>query len=395
MDATAARAAVASTVATVVLTHQLRKHSKRPGGVRATHIISILVLGLSVASIHYFTLHLDRLQGAGAILYPIVILITSLWSSYCYVTALSAEPSVVHWSQWKKGACIGRGAFGQVYLASNRLCGLFCAIKEIQIPDPDSKEQIKKLSSEINFLCQFSHPNIVQYYGSNLIGGILSIYMEYMSEGSIHRLLKDGPFNEDRIRHCTAQILSGLAYLHERKIAHRDIKGGNILVGPNDEVKLADFGLAKHISYEAAIHSDKGTPFWMAPEVITSKSSGSGYNLLADIWSLGCTVIEMATGEHPWHEHCRPGEPCHHPFAGMFRAATSDDTPEIPESLSEEGKDFLRKCLRRDPESRPTAAQLMDHAFVRDYFASVQGRSQPSSPPRSAPLRRRRGQIRI
>jgi mitogen-activated protein kinase kinase kinase 3 len=211
----------------------------------------------------------------------------------------------------------------------------------------------------------------VQYYGSNLTDGILSIYMEYMPAGSIHKLLKDGPFKENTIRHCTAQILSGLAYLHAMQIAHRDIKGGNILVGPNGEVKLADFGLAKKISYEAAIHSDKGTSFWMAPEVIKSKFSGSGYNLLADIWSLGCTVIEMATGEHPWHEHCRPGEPCHNPIAGMFRAANSDDTPEIPEGLSEEGKEFLRQCLRRDPRSRRTAAQLMDHPFVREYFAAA------------------------
>ncbi|KAG2630379.1 hypothetical protein PVAP13_3KG485600 [Panicum virgatum] len=151
--------------------------------------------------------------------------------------------------------------------------------------------------------------------------------------------------------------------------------------------------MLKQISYEAAIHSFKGSAFWMAPEVIKSNGSGRGYNLLADIWSLACTVIEMATGHHPWHEHCRPGEPCHPPEAGVFWTANSDGTPEIPESLSEEGKDFLRKCLRRDPESRPTAAQLMDHPFVRDYFASME--SQPSLPLASASLRRRQGQIHI
>ncbi|RLM70328.1 hypothetical protein C2845_PM17G08730 [Panicum miliaceum] len=272
---------------------------------------------------------------------------------------MTAHPSLQ--SPWKKREMYRElsGSFGQVYLASNRESSLNCAIKEIL--HPHSKEQIMQLYREVYFLSKFSHPNIVRYYGINLTGGKLSIYMEYMSEGSIHKLLKDGPFNENRIRHCTVQILFGLAYLHGRKIAHRDIKGGNILVGPKGEVKLADFGLAKNISSVAEVHSDKGTPFWMAPEVIKSKFSGSGYNLLADIWSLGCTVIEMATGAHPWHEHCIPGEPCNQ-VAGMFRIAIRKDTPKIPEYLSEEGKDFLQHCLQRDPGSRPT--------FVRDYRAA-------------------------
>ncbi|PAN21607.1 hypothetical protein PAHAL_3G479700 [Panicum hallii] len=365
MDVAMAAAAV---VSRIFFSLKFRTKSKRPRDVRLASVISILLMCPSTAMLHF-----DRLKGVGNMwMFLSTILFISgsiyLLSAHYYV---AEHPSLVRWSQWKKEKWIGSGSFGQVYLASYRERGFFCAIKEIRIPDPDSKEQIEKLYWEINILNQFSHPNIVQYYGSNLTDGILSIYMEYMPKGSIHKLLKDGPFKENTIRHCTAQILSGLAYLHAMEIAHRDIKGGNILVGPNGEVKLADFGLAKKISYEAAIHSDKGTSFWMAPEVIKSKFSGSGYNLLVDIWSLGCTVIEMATGEHPWHEHCRHGEPCHNPIAGMFRAANSDDTPEIPEGLSEEGKEFLRQCLRRDPRSRSTAAQLMDHPFVREYFAAA------------------------
>ncbi|OEL35835.1 Mitogen-activated protein kinase kinase kinase YODA, partial [Dichanthelium oligosanthes] len=97
--------------------------------------------------------------------------------------------------------------------------------------------------------------------------------------------------------------------------------------------------------------------------VILSNYSGKGYNLSADIWSLGCTVIEMATGKHPWHQYEQT--------AAMFRLALITDIPEIPESLSEEGKDFLRQCLRREPRSRPTATQLMDHPFARAYGAAV------------------------
>jgi len=151
-------------------------------------------------------------------------------------------------------------------------------------------------------LRQLSHPNIVQYYGSNLADDALSIYLEYVSEGSIHKLLREyGPFKESTIRYFTAQILSGLAYLHEGRTVHRDIKGANILVGRYGEVKLADFGLAKHISSVAEIHSIKGTAYWMAPELIKSSYSGEGYNMSVDIWSLGCTLIEMATARPPWH----------------------------------------------------------------------------------------------
>jgi mitogen-activated protein kinase kinase kinase 3 len=134
-----------------------------------------------------------------------------------------------------------------------KLCsenGQFCAIKEVQVisDDPHSKERLKQLNQEIDMLSQPSHPNIVQYYGSEMTDDTLSIYLEYVSGGSIHKLLREyGPFKEPVIRNYTGQILSGLAYLHGKNTVHRDIKGANILVGPNGEVKLADFGMAKHV----------------------------------------------------------------------------------------------------------------------------------------------------
>ncbi|CAD6260827.1 unnamed protein product [Miscanthus lutarioriparius] len=264
-------------------------------------------------------------------------------------------------SQWKKGKLLGSGTFGQVYLGFNSENGQFCAIKEVQVimDDPHSKERLKQLNQEIDMLRQLSHPNIVQYHGSELSDEALSIYLEYVSGGSIHKLLGEyGPFKEPVIRNYTGQILAGLAYLHGRNTVHRDIKGANILVGPNGEVKLADFGMAKHISSFAEIRSFKGSPYWMAPEVIMNSK---GYGLSVDIWSLGCTIIEMATARPPWHQY--------EGVAAIFKIANSKDIPEIPDSFSEEGKSFLQLCLKRNPASRPSAVQLMDHPFVQDHPA--------------------------
>lgn len=280
-------------------------------------------------------------------------------------------------SQWKKGKLLGSGTFGQVYLGFNSESGHFCAIKEVQVilDDPHSKERLRQLNQEVDLLRQLSDRNIVQYYGSQLTDEALSIYLEYVSGGSIHKLLRDyGPFKEPVIRNYTRQILSGLAYLHGRNTMHRDIKGANILVGPTGDVKLADFGLAKDITSFAEISSFRGSPYWMAPEAVMHSK---GYSLAVDIWSLGCTVIEMATARHPWH----PLED----VPALFKIANSKDIPEIPESISKEGKDFLSLCLKRDPLERPSATQLLDHPFVYDHLrvakcSATQLRNGPSSP---------------
>ncbi|CAN6334716.1 unnamed protein product [Urochloa humidicola] len=190
--------------------------------------------------------------------------------------------------------------------------------------------------------------------------------MEYVSGGSIYKLLgENGPFMDPMIRDCTAQILSGIAYLHGRNIVHRDLKGANILVGPNGEVKLADFGLAKQIGTLTAVHtSRRGTVYWMAPEVMLSTLSGKGYNISVDIWSLGCTVIEMATGKPPLQDD-------YEPVAAFGKIAFTTYTPEIPESLSDEGKHLLQLCLQRDPASRPSATELMNHSFVQRDRVSI------------------------
>nr|GMD43272.1 mitogen-activated protein kinase kinase kinase YODA [Ipomoea batatas] len=160
---------------------------------------------------------------------------------------------------------------------------------------------------------------------------------------------------EVAIRSYTQQILSGLAYLHGKSTVHRDIKGANILVDPNGRVKLADFGMAKHITGQSCPLSFKGSPYWMAPEVI---KNANGCNRAVDIWSLGCTVLEMATTKPPWSQY--------EGVAAMFKIGNSKELPAIPDHLSDEGKNFVRQCLQRNPHHRPTAAQLLDHPFVRN-----------------------------
>ncbi|XP_073058061.1 mitogen-activated protein kinase kinase kinase 3-like isoform X1 [Primulina eburnea] len=261
-------------------------------------------------------------------------------------------------SKWRKGKLLGRGAFGHVYLGFSSENGQMCAIKEVKVisGEQSSRENVKQLNQEIALLSQLSHPNIVQYYGSDLNEERLSVYLEFVSGGSIHKLLQEyGAFGEPVIQNYTRQILSGLAYLHGRNTVHRDIKGANILVDPNGEIKLADFGMAKHITTRSSTLSFKGSPFWMAPEVVMNTN---GYSLPVDIWSLGCTVLEMATSKPPWSQY--------EWVAAIFKIVNSRDPPEIPDHLSADAKSFIRLCLQREPSARPTASQLLGHPFVRN-----------------------------
>ncbi|KAI7743560.1 hypothetical protein M8C21_000759 [Ambrosia artemisiifolia] len=269
-----------------------------------------------------------------------------------------SENSNYQLSKWKKGRLLGRGTFGHVYLGFNSEGGQMCAIKEVKVvaDDQSSRESLKQLNQEIALLSRLSHPNIVQYYGSELGEETLSVYLEYVSGGSIHKLLQEyGPFREPVIQNYTRQVLCGLAYLHGRNTVHRDIKGANILVDPNGEIKLADFGMAKHITNCTSMLSFKGSPYWMAPEVVMNTN---GYNLAVDIWSLGCTVLEMATSKPPWGQY--------EGVAAIFKIGNSKDMPEIPNHLSNNAKSFIKQCLQRDPSLRPTAAKLLEHPFIRD-----------------------------
>ncbi|BAT88079.1 mitogen-activated protein kinase kinase kinase ANP1-like isoform X1 [Vigna umbellata] len=265
--------------------------------------------------------------------------------------------------RWRKGELIGCGAFGQVYVGMNIDSGELLAVKQVLIAASSaSKEKaqahIKELEEEVKLLKDLSHPNIVRYLGTVREEDTLNILLEFVPGGSISSLLgKFGAFPEAVIRTYTKQLLLGLEYLHKNGIMHRDIKGANILVDNKGCIKLADFGASKQVVELATISgakSMKGTPYWMAPEVILQ----TGHSFSADIWSVGCTVIEMATGKPPWSQQYQQE------VAVLFHIGTTKSHPPIPDHLSAAAKDFLLKCLQKEPVLRSSASELLQHPFV-------------------------------
>ncbi|XP_074320944.1 mitogen-activated protein kinase kinase kinase NPK1-like isoform X1 [Silene latifolia] len=246
--------------------------------------------------------------------------------------------------------------------------GELLAVKQVSIAANGAKDKtqahIKELEEEVKLLKNLSHPNIVRYLGTAREDEALNILLEFVPGGSISSLLgKFGSFPEPVIRMYTKKLLLGLEYLHKNGIMHRDIKGANILVTDKGCIKLADFGASKKVVELATMtgaKSMKGTAYWMAPEVITQ----TGHNFSADIWSVGCTVIEMATGKPPW---CQYQE-----VAALFHIGTTKSPPPIPEHLSADGKDFLNKCLQTEANSRASASELLQHPFVNEEYRASQ-----------------------
>ncbi|XP_021674011.2 mitogen-activated protein kinase kinase kinase NPK1 isoform X2 [Hevea brasiliensis] len=264
--------------------------------------------------------------------------------------------------RYRKGQLIGCGAFGHVYMGMNLDSGELLAVKQVLMAANGASRdraqaQIRELEEEVKLLKNLSHPNIVRYLGTDREEEALNILLEFVPGGSISSLLgKFGPFPEAVIRTYTKQLLLGLEYLHNNGIMHRDIKGANILVDNKGCIKLADFGASKQVVELATVSgakSMKGTPYWMAPEVILQ----TGHSFSADIWSVGCTVIEMATGKPPWSQQYQE-------VAALFYIGSTKSHPEIPEHLSAETKDFLLKCLQKEPNMRPDASKLLQHPFV-------------------------------
>jgi mitogen-activated protein kinase kinase kinase 1 len=255
---------------------------------------------------------------------------------------------------WQKGDFLGRGSFGTVYEGFTD-GGFFFAVKEVSLLDQGSqgKQSIFQLEQEISLLSQFEHENIVRYFGTDKDDSKLYIFLELVTKGSLANLYQKYNLRDSQVSVYTRQILSGLNYLHCRNVVHRDIKCANILVDASGSVKLADFGLAKATKLND-IKSSKGTAFWMAPEVVNRKNQG--YGLAADIWSLGCTVLEMLTRKIPY-SHLEG-------MQALFRIGKGE-LPLIPTSLSIDAQDFILQCLQVNPDNRPTPAQLLDHPFVK------------------------------
>lgn len=234
-----------------------------------------------------------------------------------------------------RGQLIGKGTYGRVYLGINADTGELLAVKQVEInprlvgQDTDRiKEMVAAMNHEIDTMQHLEHPNIVQYLGCERGELSISIYLEYISGGSIGSCLrKHGKFEESVVRSLTRQALSGLAYLHNQGILHRDMKADNILLDLDGTCKISDFGISKktdNIYGNDSTNSMQGSVFWMAPEVI--QSQGKGYSAKVDIWSLGCVVLEMFAGRRPWSKEEAIG--------AIFKLGSLNQAPPIPDDVS-------------------------------------------------------------
>ncbi|XP_069140240.1 mitogen-activated protein kinase kinase kinase 4-like isoform X2 [Argopecten irradians] len=257
--------------------------------------------------------------------------------------------------RWQRGTKIGEGQFGKVFSAVNMDSGELMAMKEMKFQINDH-QALKEIADEITLFEGILHPNLVKYYGVEVHRDEMLVFMEYCDRGTLEEAARMG-LPESLIRIYTKEILLAVNHLHDNNIVHRDIKGANIFLTSSGCLKLGDFGcsakLKSHTTMPGEFNNLVGTTAYMSPEVITKV----GHGRAADIWSLGCVVIEIFTGKRPWHEFDNN-------FQIMFKVGMGG-TPAIPEKLSEEGKEFLSFCFVQDPTERATAGFLVDHAFVK------------------------------
>ena len=234
-----------------------------------------------------------------------------------------------------RGQLIGKGTYGRVYLGINADNGEIIAVKQVEVSpkaagkDKDRiKEMVAAIDQEIDTMQHLEHPNIVQYLGCERGELSMSIYLEYIPGGSIGSCLrKHGKFEESVVKSLNRQVLSGLAYLHDQGILHRDLKADNILLDLDGTCKISDFGISKktdNIYGNDVTNSMQGSVFWMAPEVV--QSQGQGYSAKVDIWSLGCVVLEMFAGRRPWSTEEAIG--------AIFKLGSLNQAPPIPEDVS-------------------------------------------------------------
>ena len=275
--------------------------------------------------------------------------------------SLSTEQfSAVSLINWKRGSQIGEGVFGKVYQVLNVDSGELLAVKTYPLsPFKElAEKQLMQISREIKILRQLNHTNIIKYFQIDYNEELNSvdILMEYIPSGSMNDLLsKYKGLSESAVSNYTRQLLEGIQYLHTNQILHRDLKSANILITEEGVLKITDFGCSRQFddNTTGVSQSFKGSPYWMAPELVMRL----GHKFPADIWALGCLVIEMISGKPPWSNYSNNSRQV------LQMIAKKGSLPDLPQ-VSDYLKDFILKCLNREPELRPTASELLNHEFL-------------------------------
>ncbi|XP_023181914.1 TRAF2 and NCK-interacting protein kinase-like isoform X8 [Xiphophorus maculatus] len=271
---------------------------------------------------------------------------------------------------------VGNGTYGQVYKGRHVKTGQLAAIKVMDVTG-DEEEEIK---AEINMLKKYSHHrNIATYYGAFIkknppgMDDQLWLVMEFCGAGSVTDLIKNTKGNslkEEWIAYICREILRGLTHLHQHKVIHRDIKGQNVLLTENAEVKLVDFGVSAQLDRTVGRRNTFiGTPYWMAPEVIAcDENPDATYDFKSDLWSLGITAIEMAEGAPPLCDM--------HPMRALFLIPRNPAPRLKSKKWSKKFQSFIESCLVKSHSQRPSTEQLLKHPYIRDLPNERQVRIQ-------------------
>ncbi|XP_002735309.1 serine/threonine-protein kinase 10-like [Saccoglossus kowalevskii] len=253
---------------------------------------------------------------------------------------------------------IGDGAFGKVYKCKHKYNGKLSASKVIEIK---SEEELDDYMVEIDILSECDHKYIVKLLEAFYYDHKITLFIEFCEGGAVDDIMFDleKPLNEVQIQVIIRQMLEALDYLHNNKVIHRDLKAGNILLTMNGDIRLADFGVsARNTKTNQKRDSFIGTPYWMAPEVVLCETlKDDPYDYKADIWSLGITCIEMAQMEPPYNDL--------HPMRVLIKIPkTSPPTLLAPSRWSKDFNNFIKMCLDKNVETRPSAKDLLQHPFV-------------------------------
>ncbi|AYU78357.1 protein kinase, putative [Leishmania donovani] len=269
----------------------------------------------------------------------------------------------------KIGKRIGKGAFGDVFEVEDTLTGGKMAMKRMRLHDGLLADEVVQ---EILAMTTLTHENIIQYfYCEKESDTLLRLYMELAPGGTLRDKIRETPgvpLPFEEIVHHLSCICHGLAYVHEKSYVHGDLKTANLLLGTRNRTKIGDFGTAKHLAPHQLLYTMVGTPQYMAPEVLTADvEQRLGYDFKADIWSLGCIVLEMATGSPPFaHMECAQG-------MGIIKYLTElTDTPDLSPLFSGNPLvyEFVKSCLDVDPQNRPTAQELLHFDILEGAVAS-------------------------